>query len=161
MKTANKTATQALAANHFTSFEGFMSYLDKLLERLVWAYAGVHQLASHRVCDYDLIRKLKQAIAQDLQGVDVQFNPPPLLPPYESDLAIRPCLWRPAIDSMAKATRLAKARGLSNFEVKKHKDDVYLVIYCTLNELDQYPYPIWGAFNEAKQALIVHNLHLI
>ncbi|WP_299463868.1 hypothetical protein [uncultured Microscilla sp.] len=158
----NKTAIQQLAAHHFTSLEAFINYLDELLARLAWAYTGVYQREIHQVQDYDLIKKLKQAIAQDLQGVCLQFCPPPFLPPYPHELAIPPCLQRPAIDSVAKATRLAKARGLSNFEVKKDKDnEAYLIIYMSLKTLDKCLMPLWGVYCEEKQALIVHHLHLM
>ncbi|WP_299452957.1 hypothetical protein [uncultured Microscilla sp.] len=162
MTLPNKTAIQQLAAHHFTSLGAFINYLDELLERLAWAYTGVYQREIHQVQDYDLIKKLKQAIAQDLQGVGLQFCPPPFLPPYDHHLAIRPCLQRPAIDSVAKATRLAKARGLRNFEVKKgDNDELYLVIYMSLKELDECLMPLWGLYNEERQILSAYHLHLM
>ena len=162
MTLPNKTAIQALAANHFTSLEAFINYLDELLERLAWAYTGKYKYESHQANDYDLIQKLKQAIAQDLQGVDLQFCPPPFLPPYPHELAIRPCLQRPAIDSITKATRLAKARGLSNFEVKKgDNNELYLEVYMTLKEFKKCTIALWGLYREEKQVLYAYHLHLM
>lgn len=162
MTLPNNAAIQALAASHFTSLEAFIGYLDELLERLTWAYTGKPQRESYRVYDYHLIKKLKKAIAQDLQGVDLQFNPPPFLPPYEHERAIRPCLQRPAIESVAKATRLAKARGLSNFEVKRWGNgELYLEVYMTLKEFNKCPVALWGLYREEEQVLYAYHLHLM
>lgn len=77
-QTANnkQSAVQQLAAAYFTSPEALIQYLDELLERLAWAYAGKRQHSNHMVYDYDLIKQLSQAIEQDLQGATVSPNPP-------------------------------------------------------------------------------------
>lgn len=159
---SNTTAIQTLISQCFTSLEAFVGHLDELQERLAWAYKGKYQHECHKIDDYDLIKKLKRAIALDLQGVDLQFCPPPFLPPHPHGLAIRPCLQRPAIESVAKATRLAKARGLTNFEVRKRgNNELYLKICMSLKELDQCFIPLWGVYREEKQALMAFQLHLM
>ncbi|EAY28845.1 hypothetical protein [Microscilla marina] len=157
------TEVQQLVTTRFASLEAFILYLDELLERLAWAYAGRYQNQTHSVFDYDLIKSLKQALIQDLQGVELLFCPPPLPPPEPNDYNIRPSFLRPLVTSATKAHRIAKARGIDKYEVGFEYGKAVLVLDWSEQDFDDYYRAggkIWGNYNEHGQ-FVARMLHLM
>jgi hypothetical protein len=158
------TNTQASIEANFSSYEELIRYLDELLERLAWAYTGKRQHPTHMVNDYDVIEKLGQAMIEDLQGLVLEFNPPPLPPPEPDDYNVFPSFSRPPVTSVAKAHRIAQVRGIEKYEVVIKDGRAVLLLDWTEQDFERYYAQggkVWGSYSHSDGRFVARLLHLM
>ena len=90
--------------------------------------------------DCYFIREFKKAVKEDIQNSQPEpvYQPLPPLPPEESDLSWFPSLVRPKVTSIAKAERIARARGITDFKAVRESDTVVLHINWTEEEFEAF-----------------------
>lgn len=168
-KNNNITAVQQLAET-FGSLDELIKQFDDMLYRLTWAYTGSSQEQGFLAQDYEFTEKLKEAIKTDMLSLrnsglpEPQYTPiPPLVPLTEEQMTFRVQTNIPVVRSIARATLIAKARGLTGFTPVKMEGIVYLLLNgWTEKEATAYQKAggyLWGSFTE--KGFLATNIHLM